>query len=217
MTDIMSKSRNVLVHLVFVNPSPLRLFPPQHLWFPPLRIGRIIHLHGRRETSYRVATVRTAPVLLVSCSYELRSTCNADVARRHNDELAGRQFISVLPQRLIQMFDFGLQLGPRKPEKQHASVGEALIENQLAEIPVGNNQNSLFLAGDRKDILVGKTMGVISGDGRNVVAEGSKVVDKAKVSLDRACERSGDAHWTSEPARACSTHVTRVASSRWSP
>ena len=108
-----------------------------------------------------MATVRTAPVLLVSCSYELRSTCNADVARRHNDELAGRQFISVLPQRLIQMFDFGLQLGPRKPEKQHASVGEALIENQLAEIPVGNNQNSLFLAGDRKDILVGKTMGVV--------------------------------------------------------
>ena len=77
--------------------------------------------------------------------------------------------------RAIQMFDFGLQLGPRKPEKQHASVGKALIEDQLAEIPVGNNQCSLLLAGDRKDILVGKTMGVVSGDGRNVVAEISKV------------------------------------------
>jgi hypothetical protein len=58
------------------------------------------------------------------------------------------------------MFDFGLQLGPRKPEKQHASVGKALIEDQLAEIPVGNNQCSLLLAGDRKDILVGKMSGL---------------------------------------------------------
>jgi hypothetical protein len=78
---------------------------------------------------------------------------------------------------LIQMIDLGQQLGPRKPEKQHASVGKSLVENQFTEIPVGNNEDPLLLPGDRKNILVGKTMGVVSGDGRNVVAEISKVVD----------------------------------------
>jgi hypothetical protein len=63
------------------------------------------------------------------------------------------------------MLDLGLHLGPGKPEKQDAGVCKALIEDQLAEIPVGNNQNSLLLPGDRKDILVGKTMGVVSGVG----------------------------------------------------
>jgi hypothetical protein len=50
------------------------------------------------------------------------STGNANVSRRHNDELPGRQLLSVLLQRLIQVLDLGLQRGARKSEKQHAGV-----------------------------------------------------------------------------------------------
>ena len=67
------------------------------------------------------------------------STGNANVARRHHDKLAGRQLISVSLQRLIQVFDLRLQLGPRKPEKHHAGVRKAMVENQLAEIPISND------------------------------------------------------------------------------
>jgi hypothetical protein len=47
------------------------------------------------------------------------------------------------------MFDLGLQLGPGKSEKQDAGVAEALVEDQLAEIAIGNDQNSSLLPGNR--------------------------------------------------------------------
>jgi hypothetical protein len=109
------------------------------------------------------------------------STSNPNVARRHNDEFAGRQLVSVVQQRLIQMLDLRLQLGPGKPEKQHAGVGKALVENQLAEIAVRNNQNALLLPGDRQDVLIGKPRRVVTGDSGNIVGEASKVVDEAEI------------------------------------
>jgi hypothetical protein len=42
-----------------------------------------------------------------------------------------------------------LQLGSGKSEKQDAGVGKALAEDQLAEIAIGNDQNSLLLPGNR--------------------------------------------------------------------
>ena len=68
------------------------------------------------------------------------STSNTNVPRRHNDKLAGRQAISLL-QRLIQMFDLRLQPGPGKPEKQDAGMGNAPVQDQLAEFAVRNNKN----------------------------------------------------------------------------
>jgi len=100
---------------------------------------------------------------------------------RHNDELAGRQIIRMVLQYLIQMLNFGLQLGPRKPEEQHTGVGKALVEDQLAEIAVGNDENTLLLPGNRQDILIRKTMRVVARNGRNIVVEASKVVDEAKI------------------------------------
>jgi hypothetical protein len=111
-----------------------------------------------------------------------RSTGNTNVSRRHNDELAGRQLVRVLLHRLIQVLNLGLQLGPRKPEKQDARVRKALVENQLSEIAVGNDEDPLLLSGNRQHVLIRKTWRIIAGDGWNVVAEVSEVVDKAKVS-----------------------------------
>jgi hypothetical protein len=110
-----------------------------------------------------------------------RATGNPNVARRHNDELSGRQLVRLILERLIQVFDLGLQLGPGKPEKQHASVGKSLVEDQLAEIAVGNDEDALLLPGDRQHVLIGKTRRIVSRDGRDVVAEASKVVHKAEI------------------------------------
>jgi hypothetical protein len=108
-----------------------------------------------------------------------RSTSNANVSRRHNDKLAGRQLVRVFLQRLIQVLSLGLQLGPRKPEKQDARVRKPLVKDQLSEIAVSNDEDPLLLSGNRQDVLIRQTMRVISGDGRNVVAKASKMVDKA--------------------------------------
>ena len=52
------------------------------------------------------------------------------------------------------MLDLALQLGPGKPEKRHAGVGKALIEDQLAEIPVCNHEDPLLLTGNRQHVLI---------------------------------------------------------------
>jgi hypothetical protein len=110
-----------------------------------------------------------------------RSARNSNIARRHNDEFAGRQLVSVVLQRLIQMLYLRLQLGPGKPEKQDAGVGKALVKDQLTEIAVGNDEDPLLLPGNRQHVLIGKTGRVVSRDGRDVVIVASKVVDKAKI------------------------------------
>ena len=109
-------------------------------------------------------------------------TGNANLAGRHDHELTGRKLITMILESLIQMLDLRLQLGPRKPEKQHAGVGKTLVEDQLAEIPVRNDEDPLLLPGNRQDVLIRQSMGVIPRDGSNVVAKGSKVGDQSKVS-----------------------------------
>jgi len=74
------------------------------------------------------------------------------LAERDDHKLPGRQLITALLQRLIQMFGLGLQLGSGKSEKQDAGVGKALAEDQLAEIAIGNDQNSLLLPSNRSDV-----------------------------------------------------------------
>src|SRR5215208_1850085 len=82
----------------------------------------------------------------------------------------------------IEAIDFGLKIGAGKPEKQNASVRKSLVEDQLAKIPVGNHENAPFLPGKCEHVLIRKTMGVVAGDCRNVMAEAAQVSDEAKVS-----------------------------------
>ena len=82
----------------------------------------------------------------------------------------------------IAMVDLDLESGSRKPNEHDAGMSEALVEDQLAEIAVGNQQNPLLLAGNGKDILISQTMRVIARDGRNVVAELAKVGNQSKIS-----------------------------------
>jgi hypothetical protein len=68
----------------------------------------------------------------------------------------------VLLQRLIQALDLRLQLGTGKSEKQNAGVSKALVEDQLSEIAISDDQNSLFVQRNRQDVLIRKTRRVIA-------------------------------------------------------
>jgi hypothetical protein len=61
-------------------------------------------------------------------------------------------------------------------------VSQFLLEDQLAEVTVGNDQNSLLFPGYFKDVLVGETVGEIPRDCLNVVSEILKVRDKPEIS-----------------------------------
>jgi hypothetical protein len=80
------------------------------------------------------------------------------------------------------VLDLGFETGSRKPEENDASVSQFLLEDQLAEVAVGDDQNSLLFPGYLKDVLVGKTVGEIPRDCLNVVSEILKVRDKPEIS-----------------------------------
>jgi hypothetical protein len=57
----------------------------------------------------------------------------------------------------IEVFNFGLQGSSWKPKENDSSMGKFLVKDQLAEIPVSDDQNTLLFPGDYQDILIGKT------------------------------------------------------------
>ena len=104
------------------------------------------------------------------------------MAGAHHQEFAGGKLPGMFLEYRIEVVDLDLQVRSGKPEEHDAGVGEALVEDQLAEIAVGNQQNPLLLPGDRQDILISQAMRVIARDGRNIVAETAKVGNQSKVS-----------------------------------
>src|SRR3954453_18831044 len=56
----------------------------------------------------------------------------------------------MLLQHSVELFDLRLQGSARQTEEDDAGVGEALVEDQLPEITIGNHQNALLFVGNRK-------------------------------------------------------------------
>ena len=110
------------------------------------------------------------------------ATRNANLAWSHHQEFAELEIVGVLAEHGIEVFDLGLECGSRKPEENDAGVSQFLLEDQLAEVAVGNDQNSLLFPGYFKDVLVGETVGEIPRDCLNVVSEILKVRDKPEIS-----------------------------------
>ena len=108
-------------------------------------------------------------------------TGNPDLARAHHQELAAAKLVSVVLEHRGEVVDLGLQRGPGKSEEEDAGVEEALVEDQLAEIPVGHHQDALLSPCDGQDIFISKAVRVVAGDGGYVVTKASKVVNEAKV------------------------------------
>jgi hypothetical protein len=67
----------------------------------------------------------------------------------------------------IEVFDLDLETGAREAKENDAGVGKSLLEDKLAEIAVGNDENALFFSCDFKDILIGKTGREVAGDDLN--------------------------------------------------
>ena len=90
-----------------------------------------------------------------------------------------------------ELFDFGLQGSAWQPKEDDASVGEALLEDELAEVVVCNNENPLLVSGDGKHIFIGKPMGVVAGDGGNIMAKRLQVRDESEVSalVEEECHK----------------------------
>jgi len=42
-------------------------------------------------------------------------------------------------------------------------VSESLVEDQLAKIPIGNNEDTALFSGDCQNIFIGKTMRIVPG------------------------------------------------------
>jgi len=101
----------------------------------------------------------------------MRTTGNPNLAGAYDQEFAASKLVSVLLQHGIELFDLGLQRSAWEPKEDDAGMGEALVEDQLAEIAIGNDKDALLSASNSKNILIGKAMRVIAGDGRDVVAE----------------------------------------------
>src|SRR5918999_6412454 len=55
------------------------------------------------------------------------------------------------------------------------------MEDKLAEIAVGDDQNPSLFPGDFKDILIGKTRRIVTRDDLNVMSELAKVRNKPEV------------------------------------
>ena len=106
---------------------------------------------------------------------------NSDLAGGHDQELTARKFVRVFLQHGIEVVDFGLKGGSGKSKENDTRVKKALVEDQFAEIPVGNEQNAFLVPSDGKDIFISKTMGVLARDGRNVMAELTNMSNQPKI------------------------------------
>src|SRR5689334_16622167 len=105
------------------------------------RVNGKISFSSRREQVTELGGGRSVDHLRNGWTLGAGSPGNAYIARRHDNEFSGRQLVRALLQRLIEMLDLRLQLGPGKPEKQDAGVRKALVKNQLAEIAIGYDQD----------------------------------------------------------------------------
>jgi hypothetical protein len=110
-----------------------------------------------------------------------RTTGHANLARGHHQERTAFQLVSVFLEYGIEVVDLGVQVGSREPKENDAGVDESLVEDQLAEIAVGDHQHPSLLPGNGQDIRIGKTRRIVARDGLNVVATLAKVGNQSEV------------------------------------
>ena len=108
-------------------------------------------------------------------------TSHANLARGHHQECTTFERFSVLLEDGIELVDLSLQVCSWEPKEDDAGMGESLLEDQLAEIAVGDHQHPSLLPGNGQDILIGKTRRIAVRDGRNVMATLAKVGNQPEI------------------------------------
>jgi hypothetical protein len=54
----------------------------------------------------------------------------------------------------IEVFNFGLESRSRKSKENDTSMGKLLVKDQLAKIPISDDQHPHLFPGDGQDILI---------------------------------------------------------------
>ena len=96
--------------------------------------------------------------------------------------IAALEFVRVFLKYGIEVFNFGLQGRSWKPKEHDTGMGKCLVKDQLAEIPVSDNQHTLLFPCDGQAILIGKTRRIMARESGNVMATRTKVRHQSKVS-----------------------------------
>ena len=109
-------------------------------------------------------------------------TCNPDPAGGHDQEFSPLKVLYVFRKHGIEVFNLRLQGSSGKPKENDAWVGKFLVKDQLAEIPVSDNQHAPLFPCDCQDIFIGKTVRILTRDSGNVMAKVTKVRHQSKVS-----------------------------------
>src|SRR2546421_5620680 len=96
--------------------------------------------------------------------------------------IAALEFVRVFLKYGIEVFNFGLQGRSWKPKEHDTGMGKCLVKDQLAEIPVSDDQNTFLFPCDCQDILIRQTRRIITRNSSNVMAKLTKVRHQSKVS-----------------------------------
>src|SRR5687767_13167114 len=107
---------------------------------------------------------------------------NANPAGTHDEECTTSKLINVFSKHPIEIFDLGLQGSTWQSKEDDTGMSESLVKDQFAKIAVCNYQNTRFLPGDCKDILIRKTGRIVPRDCRNVMAKGLQMRNKSEIS-----------------------------------
>jgi hypothetical protein len=108
--------------------------------------------------------------------------CSADPAGGHYQEFSPLKVLYVFCKHSIEVVNLGLQGSSWQPEEDDPLMGEPLVKNQLAKIPISNNQDPLLIPRNSQHIIIGKAMRIIAGDRNDIVVAFTKVGNESKVS-----------------------------------
>lgn len=111
-----------------------------------------------------------------------RPSSNPNLGWRQDQEFPGCKLVRVVFEHGIKVLNLGLEACAWEPKENDARVEEALVEDQVAEIAISDDQNALFVLRDCQDILIGKTVRIFTGYGRNVMAKPAKVSNQPEIS-----------------------------------
>src|SRR6266516_1408787 len=95
--------------------------------------------------------------------------CNANPARGHDQEFSALKLLFVCCKHGIEVFNLCLEARTWHPEEDDTFMGELLVIDQLAKIPVSNNQYPFLLPRDSQNVIIRKAMRIIAGDSNDIV------------------------------------------------
>jgi len=109
-------------------------------------------------------------------------TSNPNPAGSHYQKCTAFECGSVLLKHGMKVFDFGLQGGSWKPKENDSGMGKFLVKNQLADVPISDDEHTCRFPRDGQDLLIRKARRIMARDGLNVMAKAAKVGNQSKVS-----------------------------------